>query len=204
MSVITSKFQEILLSGFRGVALTRKTGLTDWLTDWLTDGSKTLYPPQLVAWGIITKRNIIKCNITNCNIIKCNIFKRNIIKHNIIECNSTCIASRPFRLLGNGLKLHVCPEHGHLPHKKCSHRLLLEYLASLVEGWSFVISCSGHRQVMFHDKSSHRQLVARVLRAQLSSRAMCMSEHNYIVWGFEKSLTNGWGTQGRPCCSKYF
>ena len=26
-------------------------------TDWLTDGSKTLYPPQLVAWGII---NIIK------------------------------------------------------------------------------------------------------------------------------------------------
>ena len=45
------------------------------------------------------------------------------------------------------------------------HRLLLEYLASLVEGWSFVISCSGHRQVMFHDKSSHRQLVARVLRA---------------------------------------
>ena len=21
--------------------------------DWLTDGSKTLYPPQLVAWGII-------------------------------------------------------------------------------------------------------------------------------------------------------
>ena len=26
----------------------------DWLTDRLTDGSKTLYPPQLVAWGIIT------------------------------------------------------------------------------------------------------------------------------------------------------
>ena len=44
MSFITTKFQEILLSGFRGVALTRKTGLTD--------GSKKLYPPQLVAWGI--------------------------------------------------------------------------------------------------------------------------------------------------------
>ena len=26
----------------------------DWRTDWLTDGSKTLYPQQLVAWGIIT------------------------------------------------------------------------------------------------------------------------------------------------------
>ena len=33
MSFITTKFQEILLSGFRGVVLTRKTGLTDWLTD---------------------------------------------------------------------------------------------------------------------------------------------------------------------------
>ena len=55
MSFITTKFHEILLSGFRGVALKRKTGLTDLLTDWLTDGSKTLYPPQLVAWGI--KRN---------------------------------------------------------------------------------------------------------------------------------------------------
>ena len=50
MSFITTKFPEILLSGFRGVALTRKQ---DWLTDWLTDGSKTLYPPQLIAWGII-------------------------------------------------------------------------------------------------------------------------------------------------------
>ena len=29
MSFITSMFHEILLSGFRGVALTRKTGLTD-------------------------------------------------------------------------------------------------------------------------------------------------------------------------------
>ena len=33
MSFITTKFNEILLSGFRGVVLTRKTGLTDWLTD---------------------------------------------------------------------------------------------------------------------------------------------------------------------------
>ena len=48
MSFITIKFQEILLSGFRGVALTRKIRLTDWRTD----GSNTLYPPQLVAWGI--------------------------------------------------------------------------------------------------------------------------------------------------------
>ena len=30
---ITTKFHEILLSCFGGVALTRKTGLTDWLTD---------------------------------------------------------------------------------------------------------------------------------------------------------------------------
>ena len=44
MSFITTKFHEILLSGFRGVALTRKTGLMD--------GSKTLYSPQIVAWGI--------------------------------------------------------------------------------------------------------------------------------------------------------
>ena len=59
MSFITINFHEILLRGFRGVALTRKTGLTDWLTDWLTDRSKTLYPSQLVAWGIkrfFTKR----------------------------------------------------------------------------------------------------------------------------------------------------
>ena len=33
MSFITTKFHETLLSGFRGVALTRKTGLTDRLTD---------------------------------------------------------------------------------------------------------------------------------------------------------------------------
>ena len=41
----TTKFYDILLCGFRGVALTRKTGLPDWLTDWLMYGSKTLYPP---------------------------------------------------------------------------------------------------------------------------------------------------------------
>ena len=45
MSFITTKFQEILLSGFKWVGLTRKTGLMD--------GSKTLYPPQLIAWGAI-------------------------------------------------------------------------------------------------------------------------------------------------------
>ena len=33
MSFITTKFHKILLSSFRGVALTRKTGLMDWLTD---------------------------------------------------------------------------------------------------------------------------------------------------------------------------
>ena len=31
----------------------RTDRLTDWLTDWLMDGSKTFYPLQLVAWGII-------------------------------------------------------------------------------------------------------------------------------------------------------
>ena len=50
MSFITTKFQEILLSGFRGE---NKKNRTDGLTDSLTDGSKTLYPPQLVAWCII-------------------------------------------------------------------------------------------------------------------------------------------------------
>ena len=49
MSFITTKFHGILLSGFRGVELTRKTELTDWLTD----RPKTLHPLQLVAWGII-------------------------------------------------------------------------------------------------------------------------------------------------------
>ena len=33
MSFITTTFHKIMLSGFRGVALTRKTGLMDWLTE---------------------------------------------------------------------------------------------------------------------------------------------------------------------------
>ena len=33
MSFITTKFYDIMLSGFRGGALTRKTGLPDWLND---------------------------------------------------------------------------------------------------------------------------------------------------------------------------
>ena len=56
MYYITTKFHEILLSGFRGVALTKKTTerLTGWRTDWLTDRlrAKTLYPPWLVACRI--------------------------------------------------------------------------------------------------------------------------------------------------------
>ena len=39
MFFITTKFHGILLSGFRGVALTKKNR-----TDGLTDGTKTLYP----------------------------------------------------------------------------------------------------------------------------------------------------------------
>ena len=35
----------------------------DWRTDWLTDGSKTLYPPQLVAWGIIIVQHRAVLNI---------------------------------------------------------------------------------------------------------------------------------------------
>ena len=47
------KVSRNLLSGFRGVALTRKTG------DWLKDGSKTVYPSQL---GTIYQqiRNVLK------------------------------------------------------------------------------------------------------------------------------------------------
>ena len=41
---VTTKFHKILLSRFKGFDLTIKRGLMD--------GSKTLYPPQLVAWGI--------------------------------------------------------------------------------------------------------------------------------------------------------
>ena len=105
LSFITTKFHKILLSAFKGIALTNcfsrifnfgqistfKRGITpskkmnqkfliictsihhvlnhnvlwnsfleelrwhknqDWLTNWRTDGSKSLYPPQLFAWGI--------------------------------------------------------------------------------------------------------------------------------------------------------
>ena len=45
----------------------RTDGLTDWPTDWLTDGSKTLYPPQLVPWGII---NTVQARIQIKNIRK--------------------------------------------------------------------------------------------------------------------------------------
>ena len=50
LTFITTKFHEILLSGFSGVALTRKTGLTDWRK------SKKHYT-LLVAWGIINSNN---------------------------------------------------------------------------------------------------------------------------------------------------
>ena len=46
-----------------------KKNRTDGLTDWLTDGSKTLYPPQLVAWGIIIgKRKVHSCCCFSCHI----------------------------------------------------------------------------------------------------------------------------------------
>ena len=48
-SSFITKFHEILLSGFRGVVLKKKTGLTD--------ETKTIYPPQLVAWGTIRLSN---------------------------------------------------------------------------------------------------------------------------------------------------
>ena len=51
MSFITSKFQEIVLSGFRGVVLTRKTGLTDWLADWLTEGRVKNIIPSATRWS---------------------------------------------------------------------------------------------------------------------------------------------------------
>ena len=50
MSFITTKFHhEILLSGFREVVLTKRKKTHPGLTDRQV---KTLYPPQLVAWGI--------------------------------------------------------------------------------------------------------------------------------------------------------
>ena len=51
MFFITTKFHEILLSGFRGVALTRKK--QDWRTDWRTDGWIKNIPSELVSWGFI-------------------------------------------------------------------------------------------------------------------------------------------------------
>ena len=50
MSFITTNFHEIQLSGFRGVPLTRKTGLTDWLTDGRIKNILILYLPKLVGW----------------------------------------------------------------------------------------------------------------------------------------------------------
>ena len=55
MSFITAKFHEILSSGFRGVALIKKN---PGLTDLLKDGSKTLYPLQLDAWGIFKRKEL--------------------------------------------------------------------------------------------------------------------------------------------------
>ena len=58
---------------FRGVVLARKTGLMDWLTDCLTDGSKSLYPPQLVAWGIKNRNSFIQERRVDlvANIVQC-------------------------------------------------------------------------------------------------------------------------------------
>ena len=50
MIFITAKFHQILLRGFKGVAMTKKIGLTDLRTDCMTDGRvKNI----IVAWGII-------------------------------------------------------------------------------------------------------------------------------------------------------
>ena len=46
--------------------------LTNWLTDWLTDESKTFYPPQLVAWGIIWLRNFMHARKTFRHLLKSN------------------------------------------------------------------------------------------------------------------------------------
>ena len=50
MSFISTEFHKILIERFRRSCANKKK--QDWLTDWLMDGSKTLYTPQLVAWGI--------------------------------------------------------------------------------------------------------------------------------------------------------
>ena len=63
MSFITTTFHEFC----RAVSEEfhwHKTGLKNGLTDWRlrTDGSKTLFPPQLVAWGItISRLNTSTC-----------------------------------------------------------------------------------------------------------------------------------------------
>ena len=59
MSVITTKLHEILLSDLWGVALTRKTGLTDWLTDRLIDGRVENIIPS--ATRCVGYKNIHKC-----------------------------------------------------------------------------------------------------------------------------------------------
>ena len=64
ISFITIKFLEILSSGFRGVALTRKTGLTDWLTDWLTDGRvKNIIPSATRCVGYNKSKSNKTCKL---------------------------------------------------------------------------------------------------------------------------------------------
>ena len=53
MSFITTKFYEILVEQFQRSYADKKNKI-DGLTDCMMDRSNTLYPPQLVAWGIIT------------------------------------------------------------------------------------------------------------------------------------------------------
>ena len=115
MSFITTKLYKILLSSFREVALTRKTGLTDWLTDWLTDGSKTLYPPQLVAWGIINT------NLGKLTEVSCKTYNHKYQKHNYSEfeeysMNNTTCNEKPHICLSQ--KNYVCG--GRIFCRKCS------------------------------------------------------------------------------------
>ena len=53
-----------------------KKNRTDGLTDWLTDGSKTLFPPQLVAWGIKIVQGCINFCVRFQKCIKSNIEKK--------------------------------------------------------------------------------------------------------------------------------
>ena len=65
MSFITTKFQEILLSGFRGVVLTRKTGLTDWRVKNIIpsatccEGYNYLYRPYALIHACISSQEFI-------------------------------------------------------------------------------------------------------------------------------------------------